>query len=125
MRFLAPLFTAVLFAFIAIAPVQAEVIKTGSFIGFSGKKVKGTVTIEKKNGQTILTLAKNFKTSFGPSLFVHLGSGSDLGFELAKLKKRKKSQSYVIPASVDLSTISSVHIYCKPFSVVFGSAKLT
>ena len=124
MRFLAPLFTAILFALIATAPGQAEVIKTGNFVGFNGKTVKGTATIEKKNSKTILTLSKSFRSSFGPSLFVHLGTSSDLGFELSKLKKRKKSQSYVIPSSVDISKISGVHIYCKPFSVVFGSATL-
>lgn len=124
MRFIAPLFTAFFFALIAIAPAQAEVIKSGNFIGFDGKKVTGTATIEKKDGQTILTFSKKFKTSFGPSLFVYLGSGSELGTKLAKLKKRKKAQSYVIPASLDVSSFSKVYIYCDPFNVVFGVASL-
>lgn len=44
--------------------------------------------------------------------------------ELGKLKGNKGDQVYAIPASADLTTLRSVTIWCKRFSVSFGAAQL-
>lgn len=50
----------------------------------------------------------------------------DSGFvELGKLKGNMGSQNYEIPADLDLSTVQSIVIYCKPFQVVFSVAALS
>ena len=44
--------------------------------------------------------------------------------ELGKLKGNKGNQVYAIPAAADLTTLRSVTIWCKRFSVSFGAAQL-
>ena len=44
--------------------------------------------------------------------------------ELGKLKGNIGNQNYPIDAGVDVSAMSSVVIYCKPFRVIFAVAGL-
>ena len=44
--------------------------------------------------------------------------------ELARLKGNRGNQNYFIPDSVDVSTVNSVIIYCRPFHVIFSVAPL-
>ena len=70
----------------------------------------------------------------GPALHVFLSPHEDPGnpgevktpgyVDLGKLKGNKGNQNYPIPADLDIATINSVVIYCKPFSVVFSVATL-
>ncbi|WDZ85226.1 DM13 domain-containing protein [Micromonospora cathayae] len=44
--------------------------------------------------------------------------------ELGRLKGNRGDQAYPIPPDVDLSTLTSVSVWCKRFSVSFGAAPL-
>ena len=44
--------------------------------------------------------------------------------ELARLKGNRGNQNYFIPDTVDVSTVNSVIIYCRPFHVIFSVAPL-
>jgi hypothetical protein len=62
----------------------------------------------------------------GPDLYVYLStdkSASD-SVGLGKLKANIGNQNYLIPAGTDLSKYDTVLIWCRAFSVLFGSAEL-
>ncbi len=77
---------------------------------------------------------EDFRVTNGPDLYVYLSghpsprTGTQLhegaAFEVARLKGNIGSQNYELPADLDLSKVKSVAVYCKRFSVMFGSAQL-
>jgi hypothetical protein len=87
---------------------------------------KATV-IRLAEGGAVLTLTE-FETSPGPDLRVYLATGgpNELGdvVDLGGLKGNKGDQQYELPASVDLKRHRTVVVWCRAFSVAFGSAKL-
>src|SRR5215469_2495774 len=96
---------------------------------------KGTARLyQLANGERILRLT-NFETSNGPDVHVYLIAANDAsdsetvkkgGFvELGSLKGNIGDQNYRIPADVDVAKYRAVTIWCKRFSVNFGTAPLT
>jgi hypothetical protein len=87
---------------------------------------KATV-IRLAEGGTVLTLTE-FETDPGPDLRVYLvtGHAGNLGdvVDLGGLKGNKGNQQYELPASVDVERHQTVVIWCRAFSVAFGSATL-
>ena len=78
------------------------------------------------DGSKILRL-ENFKSTNGPDLFVYLStdkSASDF-ISLGSLKANNGNQNYNIPSGTDLSKYHTVLIWCKSFSVLFGSSELS
>ena len=77
---------------------------------------------------------EDFKVTNGPDLYVYLSghpsprTSAQLheggAFEVAQLKGNIGNQNYELPAGLDVSSVKSVTIYCKRFSVLFGSAQL-
>ncbi len=77
---------------------------------------------------------EDFRVTNGPDLYVYLSghpsprTGAQLhegaAFEVARLKGNVGNQNYELPADLELSKFKSVAIYCKRFSVMFGSAEL-
>ena len=107
---------AVLAASVGVAEAAS---KKGSFSGQGKYSVSGTATLSDAGKLTL----SGFKSSSGPDLYVYVGTGSKPTKRIAKLKRLNGSQTYSLPASV-AKTVKSVHIYCKRFSVNFGSARL-
>jgi hypothetical protein len=76
----------------------------------------------------------NFKTSNGPDVHVYLVAANDAtdsdmvtkaGFtDLGSLKGNEGDQNYEVPAGVNLAKYRAVTIWCKRFSVNFGTAPL-
>jgi len=79
------------------------------------------------DGGTVLTLTE-LETDPGPDLRVYLVTGGpdELGdvVDLGALKGNKGDQQYDVPASVDTERHRTVVIWCRAFSVAFGSARL-
>jgi Electron transfer DM13 len=114
-------------------------LKSGTFIR-GEQPTRGGASIVTKNGRSFLQLDSAFKTSSqGPDLVVVLHrSGNVLGTTkppsyalkgnnyvvLAPLKKYSGTQSYSIPANIDLANYRSVVIWCRKFNATFGVAKL-
>jgi hypothetical protein len=98
-------------------------------------ETRGIATIyELDGGKRVLRLT-DFATSNGPDVRVYLVAAPDArddetvkkaGFvELGKLKGTDGDQNYDVPADLDLSTYRAVTIWCRRFSVNFGTAALT
>ena len=69
---------------------------------------------------------ENFKATNGPDLYVYLAtdkSTSDI-VNLGRLKGNIGNQNYAIPAGTNLTKYNNALIWCKAFSVLFGSAQL-
>jgi Trp operon repressor len=104
-------------------------LRSGSFVGVNDgiHNAEGIAkVIPLQQGSNILRL-ENFKATNGPDLYVYLGtdkSASDF-VSLGRLKGNIGNQNYDIPGGTDLSKYNTVLIWCKAFSVLFGSAQLT
>jgi|SRR5437867_8237361 len=101
----------------------------GNFVG-SGDgfhKAEGVAKlITLADGKTFLRL-ENLKATNGPDLYVYLSTGKDVSdiVNLGRLKGNIGNQNYEIPAGSNLSKYDTVLIWCKAFSTLFGSAKLS
>ena len=101
----------------------------------SGKhETKGTATVfQLADGKKTLRLT-NFATSNGPDVHVYLVAATDAkdddsvtkaGFvDLGTMKGNIGDQNYELPADADLAKYRAVTIWCKRFSVNFGTAPL-
>lgn len=109
-------------------PIATLSIPMGNFIGVGDgiHDAQGDViVIESDDGSRFLRF-ENFKATNGPDLFVYLATdetGDDF-VSLGMLKGNIGNQNYMIPPGADLSNYDTVLIWCKQFSVLFGSAKL-
>jgi hypothetical protein len=109
------------------APTNTALARGGFTSGEHETSGKAAV-IRLAEGGTVLTLTE-FETSPGPDLRVYLVTGGpeDLGdvVDLGGLKGNKGDQQYDVPASADLKRHRTVVIWCRAFSVAFGSARLS
>ena len=125
----------------AVAPAATEpaaaaapmALATGSFHS-NAHDTRGTATVlDLGSGRRVLRLT-NFATSNGPDVRIYLVAAPDVqdnatvktaGFvELGAMKGNIGDQNYEIPATVDLASYRTVTIWCRRFSVNFGSAPL-
>ena len=108
-------------------------LATGQFHS-GAHETKGTATVlQLADGKKTLRLS-DFATSNGPDVHVYLVAASDAkdndsvtkaGFvDLGSLKGNIGDQNYDLPATTDLAKYRSVTIWCKRFSVNFGTAPL-
>lgn len=97
-------------------------------------ETKGTATVfQLADGKKTLRLT-DFATSNGPDVHVYLVAAGDAkdndsvtqaGFiDIGTLKGNIGDQNYELPAGADLAKYRSVTIWCKRFSVNFGTAPL-
>ena len=108
-------------------------LATGQFHN-GAHDTKGMATVfQLADGKKTLRLT-NFETSNGPDVHVYLVAAQDAkdneavtkaGFvDLGSLKGNLGDQNYELPASADLAKYRAVTIWCKRFSVNFGTAPL-
>jgi hypothetical protein len=101
---------------------------SGRFMGTGDgtHNAEGTAReINLENGKQFIRL-ENFEVTNGPDLYVYLAtdkSTSDF-VDLGKLKANNGNQNYEVPEGTDLTKYDTVLIWCKSFSVLFGSADL-
>ena len=110
------------------ATAMPNVLRTGSFVG-AGDGIHNAEGIAKiiplQDRSSILRL-EDLRVTNGPDLYVYLSpdkSASDF-INIGKLKANNGNQNYEIPKETDLSKYKTVLIWCRPFSVLFGSAAL-
>jgi len=103
---------------------RPEILKTGEFEGLFFHHAEGIAKIIKANDETVLQF-ENFEVTDGPDLRVYLTQNGDVnkGINLAKLIQSKGDQSYSLE-NIDIESYNTVLIYCQPFGIPFGQAKL-
>jgi hypothetical protein len=110
-----------------ISTVMAK-IRTGSFIGAGDgfHNAEGLAkVIPLRDGSTILRL-ENFKSTNGPNVHVYISidKAASNFIDLGRLKANNGNQNYNIPNGTDIAKYKFILIWCKDFSVLFGSAQL-
>jgi predicted RND superfamily exporter protein len=113
----------------ANSPYLNNSVISGSFIGVNDgiHNAEGTAkVIPLQQDDTYVLRLENLKVTNGPDLYVYLStdkSASDF-INLGKLKANNGNQNYNIPTGTDLTKYDTVLIWCKAFSVLFGSVEL-
>ena len=110
----------------AATSVPAEKPLLGIFMGVHDgfHNAEGNVkVVSLTDGSKILRL-ENFKSTNGPNVHVYLSTDKRATdyVDLGKLKANNGNQNYNIPAGTDFRKHNIVLIWCKDFSVLFGSA---
>ena len=109
-----------------VVPVDTDqVLATGSFINSSQHAASGTAKLIKdKDGKRFLLL-ENFKTDNGPDLRIYLANTLKAdNFTEISSKLTLGNVRIAVPDNVDIKSQKFVLIWCKAFSVLFGSAEL-
>lgn len=115
------------------ASAASNKLATGQFHS-GAHETKGTAEVfALADGKKMLRLT-NFATSNGPDVHVYLVAANDAtdndtvkkaGFvDIGSLKGNIGDQNYDLPANTDLAKYRAVTIWCKRFSVNFGTAPL-
>lgn len=110
----------------------AKALSDGMFHGVA-HETKGTATVYQVGDKHVLRIT-GFETSNGPDVHVLLVAAKDAAdsdmvkdagyIDLGSLKGNIGDQNYEIPADTDLSKYQACTIWCKRFSVNFGTAPL-
>ncbi len=118
----------------AAANTAAKPLLMGTFHD-GAHKTSGSATVHQlADGKRVLRLT-NFETSNGPDVQLYLVAAADAldnetvtkaGFvNLGALKGNVGDQNYDIPAELDLAKYRAVSVWCRRFSVNFGTAPLS
>ena len=115
---------------LSVATMSASSNETliGNFLGAGDgfHNAEGVAKIiQLADGTDILRL-ENFKATNGPDLYVYLSTdktNADI-VNLGRLKGNIGNQNYLIPAGTDITKYNIALIWCRAFSVIFGSAQL-
>ncbi len=118
----------------AFADSGAAPLVAGQFRGVA-HETRGRATIYRTPSGELLLRLSGFATSNGPDLVVYLVAAPDAAdnrtvtesefVSLGTLKGNVGEQSYQVPAALDLGRYRAVTIWCRRFSVNFGTAPLT
>jgi len=108
---------------------QASIIYSGVFVGANDgiHNAGGNVRIiNLADGSSSVLRLEDFESTNGPDLYVYLSTdkGNSDFVNLGRLKGNIGNQNYEIPKGIHLSNYDTVLIWCKAFSVLFGSAEL-
>ena len=114
------------FAFSSGQALADEVVHSGEFVVKSDHITTGKVTIEKVANGYLVKLADNFSLDGAPEPSVGFGKDGefDSKSDLGDLVSISGQQTYLIPASVDISKYNEIYIWCDKFSVPLGVAAL-
>ncbi len=115
---------------LSVATMSTSSNKTliGNFVGAGDgfHNAEGVAKIiQLADGTDILRL-ENFKATNGPDLYIYLSTdktNADI-VNLGRLKGNIGNQNYLIPAGTDMTKYNTALIWCRAFSVIFGSAQL-
>jgi Electron transfer DM13 len=108
-------------------PERNVALGAGAFESAAHETTGRATLIRLAEGGRVLTLT-HFETDPGPDLRVYLvtGNADELGdvVDLGALKGNRGDQQYEVTGSVDPDRFRTVVIWCRAFSVAFGSARL-
>ncbi|MBU7586373.1 MAG: DM13 domain-containing protein [Nostoc sp. TH1S01] len=119
-------------AYTAINQLAAAVGQSANFRN-GEHATRGTVSIVTRNKTRYLQFSRNFRTSSGPDVYVilHRSAAPQIyGLKakdyvlIGRLRRFNGSQSYALPANINLSGYKSVAVWCRKFNATFGYASL-
>ena len=112
-------------AFNVLVSQAMQSIRSGTFSGRNGYRASGTVTMSKKSdGSLKLDFGSDFLTQNGPGIYVNLSNSESGGIEIQKMTQIRGPFTVDLPSNISIDDYNNVIIWCKPFGVAFGVAKL-
>jgi len=115
---------------LSVATMSTSSNKTliGNFVGAGDgfHNAEGVAKIIQLADGTDILRSENFKATNGPDLYVYLSTDKTNAHivNLGRLKGNIGNQNYLIPAGTDITKYNTTLIWCRAFSVIFGSAQL-
>jgi Electron transfer DM13 len=112
----------------SVTNTTPNALRTGPFAGVGDgiHNAEGMAKVIPLQDESNILRLEDLRVTNGPDLYVYLAtdkSASDF-VSLGKLKANNGNQNYNIPSEIDLTKYDTVIIWCRPFSVLFGSADL-
>jgi hypothetical protein len=109
-------------------PAGPALLGSGAFRSGEHRTTGVAALLRRPSGTAVVTLT-DLDTSPGPDLRVYLAvdpAGAVAGgVDLGRLRGNRGTQQYEVPAGVDLRRYGAVVIWCRAFTVAFGTATLT
>jgi hypothetical protein len=115
---------------LSVATMSTSSNKTliGNFVGAGDgfHNAEGVAKIIQLADGTDILRSENFKATNGPDLYVYLSTDKTNAniVNLGRLKGNIGNQNYLVPAATDITKYNTALIWCRAFSVIFGSAQL-
>ncbi|MEM1042762.1 MAG: DM13 domain-containing protein [Bacteroidota bacterium] len=110
------------------AMADPEVLGEGTFAGASGHDVEGRALLYRLDDGSHVVRLEGLDSDNGPDLRVWLVTDLDDKtngpIDLGTLKSTRGDQNYTVPADADVSNAAGVSVWCRAFSVEFGTATL-
>ena len=108
---------------------QQQKIITSAFIGAGDgfHNTEGAAKVIPLQDRGSILRLENFRSTNGPNVHVYMSTNKDATdfVDLGRLKANNGNQNYNIPIGINVAKYKYVLIWCKDFSVLFGSAQLT
>jgi hypothetical protein len=103
---------------------ESTTLLSGTFISGAHPTSGGVKVVEDKDKNRFLVF-DNLKSDAGPDLRIYLSTNKS-ATNFTEITSDVKNGTYqlALPTSVDIATQKYVLIWCKQFSVLFGSAEL-
>jgi hypothetical protein len=113
-------------AMIPLAAAAEEVLGQGSFVGKSGHKTSGSVSIVKTDTGVEVRFGSTFKLDGAPGPWLGFGTNGkyDKSSEFTKLSGNSGAQVYKVPGKVNVSKYNEFYVWCRPYGVPLGVARL-
>ena len=106
----------------------AEVVAEGRFAGVGDHDVAGRAVLYRLADGSHTVRLEGLASDNGPDLRVWLVSDladkAEGRVDLGALKSTRGDQNYSVPASAEVSDAAGVSVWCRAFSVEFGTAPL-
>ncbi|WP_420455322.1 DM13 domain-containing protein [Rubrivirga sp.] len=111
-----------------VMPPAPEVVAEGRFSGAEGHDVAGRALLVRLDDGSHIVRLEGLDSENGPDLRVwlltDLSDKADGRVDLGRLKSTRGDQNYAVPAGADVSAFVGVSVWCRAFSVEFGTASL-
>ncbi|MEM8599980.1 MAG: DM13 domain-containing protein [Bacteroidota bacterium] len=106
----------------------AEVVAEGTFSGHRNHDVAGRAFLYRLGDGSHAVRLEGLDSDNGPDLRVwlvtDLADKTNGPIDLGRLKSTRGDQNYTVPADADVTNAAGVSIWCRAFSVEFGTAPL-
>ena len=106
---------------------EPKVIQSGTFVGADNfHRATGEVKLLRVGEKYYVRFENDFTVTNGPDLFIHFGKDGQYAAaaRISDLKGNVGSQNYAVPADINPLEYNELWIWCRAFSVPFGTAKL-
>ena len=108
----------------AFNPSMKKLLLKGNFTN-GGHPTSGVASVYEDDMGVKTLVFENFKTDAGPDLRIYMATDKRAsGFIEISKKVENGNWAYTLPAEWDMSKQNQVLIWCRAFSVLFGSAEL-